>query len=89
VNLQPGFFILDVIPTVRNIPGGGICFRLYSGCQKRIKSYVRVLPLGGTENGGRCPSIVIENRTGDILSRLGVCNNRDKLSYRDDELVSF
>jgi hypothetical protein len=25
----------------------------------------------------------------DILSRLGVCNNRGKLSYRDDELVSF
>ena len=25
----------------------------------------------------------------DILSRLGVCNNPVKLSYRDDELVSF
>ena len=29
-----------------------------------IKLSVRVLSLGGTENGGRCPSTVIENRTG-------------------------
>ena len=27
------------------------------------KFSVRVLPLGGTANGGRCPSTVIENRT--------------------------
>ena len=32
---------------------------------------------------------VFSPQTPDILSRLGVCNNRDKLSYRDDELVSF
>ena len=29
-----------------------------------IKFSVRVLSLGGTENSGRCPSTVIENRTG-------------------------
>jgi hypothetical protein len=27
------------------------------------KFSVRVLPLGGTANGGRCPGTVIENRT--------------------------
>jgi hypothetical protein len=27
------------------------------------KFSVRVLPLGGTANGGRCPSTVVENRT--------------------------
>jgi hypothetical protein len=27
------------------------------------KFSVRVLPLGGTANGGRCPSIIIENLT--------------------------
>jgi hypothetical protein len=43
---------------------GGVCFRLVSGPQERIKLSVRVLSLGGTENGGRCPSNVIENRTG-------------------------
>jgi hypothetical protein len=32
---------------------------------------------------------IFSPQTPDILSRLGVCNNRDKLSYRDDELVSF
>ena len=42
----------------------GVCFRLGSGPQERIKFTVRVLSLGGTENGGRCPSTVIENRTG-------------------------
>jgi hypothetical protein len=46
------------------ISGGGVCFRLGSGRQERIKLSVRVLSLGGTENGGRCPSTVIENRTG-------------------------
>ena len=46
------------------IPGGGVCFRLGSGRQERIKLSVRVLSLGGIENGGRCPSTVIENRTG-------------------------
>jgi hypothetical protein len=46
-------------------PGeGGVCFRLGSGPQERIKFSVHVLSLGGTENGGRCPSTVIENRTG-------------------------
>ena len=45
-------------------PGGGVCFRLGSGLQERIKFSVHVLSLGGTENGGRCPSTVIENRTG-------------------------
>ena len=44
--------------------GGGVCFRLGSGPQERIKFSVRVLSLGGTENGGRCPSTIIENRTG-------------------------
>ena len=43
---------------------GGVCFRLGSGPQERIKFSVRVLSLGGTENGGRSPSTVIENRTG-------------------------
>ena len=43
---------------------GGVCFRLVSGPQERNKLSVRVLSLGGTENGGRCPSTVIENRTG-------------------------
>ena len=43
---------------------GVVCFRLGSGPQERIKFSVRVLSLGGTENGGRCPSTVIENRTG-------------------------
>jgi hypothetical protein len=46
-----------------NFPGG-VCFRLGSGSQERIKLSVRVLSLGGTENDGRCPSTVIENRTG-------------------------
>jgi hypothetical protein len=46
------------------IPGGGVCFRLGSGPQERIEFSVRVLSLGGTENGGRCQSTVIENRTG-------------------------
>jgi hypothetical protein len=46
------------------IPGGRVCFRLGSGCQERIKLSVRLLSLGGTENGGRCPGTVIENRTG-------------------------
>ena len=44
--------------------GGGVCFRLGSGPHERIKFSVHVLSLGGTENGGRCPSTVIENRTG-------------------------
>ena len=44
--------------------GGGVCFRLGSGPQERITFSVRVLSLGGTENGGRYPSTVIENRTG-------------------------
>jgi hypothetical protein len=44
--------------------GGVVCFRLGSGPQERIKFSVRVLSLGGTENGGRFPSTVIENRTG-------------------------
>jgi hypothetical protein len=39
-------------------------FQLGSGRQERIKFSVRVLSLGGTENGGRCPSTVIVNRTG-------------------------
>jgi hypothetical protein len=43
---------------------GRVCFRLGSGSQERIKFSVHVLSLGGTENGGRCPSTVIENRTG-------------------------
>ena len=43
---------------------GGVCFRFGSRPQERIKFSVRVLSLGGTENGGRCPSTVIENRTG-------------------------
>ena len=43
---------------------GGVCFRLGSGPHARITFSVRVLSLGGTENGGRCPSTVIENRTG-------------------------
>jgi hypothetical protein len=43
---------------------GGVCFRLGSGPQERITFSVRVLSLGGTENGGRCPSTVIVNRTG-------------------------
>ena len=42
---------------------GGVCFRLGSGSQERIKFSVRVLPLGGIANGGRYPSTVIENRT--------------------------
>ena len=46
------------------IPGGGVCFRLGSGRQERIKLSVRVLSLGGIENGGRCLSTVIENRNG-------------------------
>jgi hypothetical protein len=62
VNLQPGFVILDAIPTVREkrlsshhqsfitihvriqtsyIPGGGVCFRLGSGREERIKFSVR------------------------------------------------
>ena len=45
-------------------PAGGVCFRLGSGRKKRIKFSVGVLSLGGIENGGRCPSTVIENRTG-------------------------
>jgi hypothetical protein len=94
VNLQPGFVILEYESENRlssyhksfitihiriqtsYIPGGGLCFRLGSGRQESIKFSVRVLSPGGTENG-------------DILFRLGVCNNRGKLSYRDDELVSF
>ena len=43
---------------------GRVCFRLGSGPQERIKFSVHVLSLGGTESGGRCPSTVIENRTG-------------------------
>ena len=35
-----------------------------SGRQERIKLSVRVLSLGGIENGGRCLSTVIENRNG-------------------------
>ena len=46
------------------IPGGGVCFRLGSGRQERIKFSVRVLSLGGIDNAGRCPSTVIVNRTG-------------------------
>jgi hypothetical protein len=34
------------------IRGGGVCFRLGSGPQERIKFSVLVLSLGGTENGG-------------------------------------
>ena len=54
---------------------GGVCFRLGSGPQERIKFSVRVLSLGGTENGGRCPSTVIGNRTGgrrdgEIITRV-------------------
>ena len=41
---------------------GRVCFRLGSGSQERIKFSVHVLSLGGTENGGRCPSTVIENQ---------------------------
>jgi hypothetical protein len=35
------------------IPGVGVYFRLGSGRQERIKFSVRVLSLGGIENGGR------------------------------------
>jgi hypothetical protein len=41
------------------IPGGGVCFRLGSERQERIKFSVRVLSLGGIDNAGRCPSTVI------------------------------
>jgi hypothetical protein len=51
------------IPT-SYFPGGEVCFRLGNGRQERIESPVRVLSLGGIGNGGRCPSTVIENRTG-------------------------
>ena len=47
----------------------GVCFRLGSGPQERIKFSVLVLSLGGTENGGRCPNTVIENRTGGRMRR--------------------
>jgi hypothetical protein len=57
------FNTIHVRIQTRYIPGGRVCFRLGNGCQERIKFSVRVLPLGGTENGGRCPSTVIENRT--------------------------
>jgi hypothetical protein len=58
------FITIHVRIQTTYIPGGGVCFRLGSGCQERIKLSVRLLSLGGTENGGRCPSTVIENRTG-------------------------
>jgi hypothetical protein len=58
------FITIHVRIQTSYIPGGGVCFRLGSGRQERIKFSVRVLSLGGTENGGRCPSTVIENRTG-------------------------
>jgi hypothetical protein len=51
---------------------GRVCFRLGSGPQERITFSVRVLSLGGTENGGRCPSTVIENRTGGRKRRRNV-----------------
>jgi hypothetical protein len=65
---------------------GGVCFRLGSGPQERIKFSVRVLSLGGIENGGR---YIVFPQIPDILFLLDVCNNRGKLSYRNDELVSF
>ena len=55
--------------------GGGVCFRLGSGPQERIKFSVRVLSLGGTENGGRCPStllriVPVEGRDGEMITRV-------------------
>ena len=45
-------------------PAGGVCFRLGSGRQERIKFSLRVLSLGGIENGGRCP------RDGEMITRV-------------------
>jgi hypothetical protein len=40
-----------------------------SGRRERIKFSVRAFSLGGTDNGGRCSSTVIENRTGGRKKR--------------------
>ena len=63
------FITIHVRIQTSYIPGGGVCFGLSSGCQERIKFSVRVLSLRGIENGGRCPSTVIENRTGGRKKR--------------------
>ena len=52
-----------------------------SGRQERIKFSVRVLSLGGIENGGRCPSTVIENRTGE--------RKRREMSTRVLDLIQY
>ena len=47
------FITIHVRIQTSYILGGGVCFRLGSGRQERIKFSVRVLSLGGTENGGK------------------------------------
>jgi hypothetical protein len=61
-------FILEFLPVLFpldgfNDPFGRGIVPIRSGRQERITFSVRVVSVGGTENGGRCPSTVIENRT--------------------------
>ena len=63
-SIWKSFITIHVRIQTSYIPGGGVCFRLGSGRQERIKFSVRVLSLGGIENAGRCPITVIVNRTG-------------------------
>jgi polyferredoxin len=52
-------WLISLKPMSNLFLGSFVCLR-----QEWIKFFVCVVSLGRTENGGRCPSTVIENRTG-------------------------
>jgi hypothetical protein len=55
------------------IPGGGICFRLDSGCQERIKLYVRVLVeprMVGDAQVSLLRIVPVEGRDGEMITRV-------------------